>query len=74
MKLTEEMKAKLAEGIGNGRPFSFDMTEEEQNNCADPEVLHRVYDEILHDHLKELDPEFVEEIDKLVADVEFWYA
>jgi hypothetical protein len=37
-------------------------------------VVHMHYDDIIKEKLRELDPEFVKEMDRLTKDAEFWYA
>lgn len=44
--------------------------------APDNESFHRTYDDMIKKRLSELDPEFMESIDKIVsqADVTFWFA
>jgi hypothetical protein len=58
MKLTKEQKDILAQRVKDG----------------DNEAVHGRYDDLIHDRLEELDPEFIKEIDDLVKDIEFWYS
>ena len=54
------------------------LTEEQKKDIrecwGDWEVVHGRYDDLVYKRLKELDPEFVEELDKLIEGASFWYA
>lgn len=41
---------------------------------GDWEVTHSLRDDAMIDRLLELDPEFMEQLDKLFEDATFWYA
>lgn len=41
---------------------------------SDNEVVHSLYDDLIRKRLKELDPSFLNRLDKIVEDVNFWYA
>jgi hypothetical protein len=41
---------------------------------ADPESAHSYFDDVVLDRLRELDPEFVAELEELTKDFTFWYA
>ena len=45
-----------------------------EDSWGDWEDLHYTYDDIVLERLRELDPEFVEEIEELTREATFWYA
>lgn len=58
MTLTEEQKAQFAKFI----------------KAKDWENVHGYYDDLSHARLKELDAEFIADLEKAAQDATFWYA
>lgn len=63
MKLTEEQKQRLESCIY-------------EDGKTNSESFHEEFDEIMRDRLSELDPEFVENLEKIAKEMnaDFWYA
>jgi hypothetical protein len=54
--------------------LTTEQKEEIKKRCGDWECVHADYDDFMKERLKELDPEFVEDLDLATAGATFWYA
>jgi len=49
-----------------------DLKKEIENN--DNEAVHSIFDELMEQKVKELEPKFFKKLWRLVKDIDFWYA